>query len=106
MSKKIASPVKKFAGFVELREPLPYPAVLKYERASRSFKKESDDLGEVFLPAILESVESWNLMGVPEKPTPETFPGTPRPEVNRLLAWLLNEITALYLGNEDNDPNG
>jgi hypothetical protein len=105
MSKSVISPVKYFAGSVVLKDPLPYFVVVRFEQTAREAGGKAEDMGAQFLPVILDCVEKWELQNIPENPTPETFPGTPRPPTLRLIAWLLNEITAIYKGNEDNDPN-
>jgi hypothetical protein len=102
--KRIESPVKKFPGAVEFHDPLPYLTVLKFERVAREAKKDAD-AGEIFIPVILEAVEKWDLQNFPEQPTLEAFPGTPRAAIHQLIAWLLNEMTAIYKGSADDDPN-
>ena len=102
--KVITSPVKHFSGTVTLKDPLPYVTVVKFEQVIRS--KEDIDAGQKFLPVILESVEKWGIQNMPEGVTVETFPGTPRRAVYELIAWLLNELTVIYKGNEEGDPNG
>ena len=102
MGKRVESPVKKFPGFVVFRDPLPYYTVLKLERTMRELVQD-EDVGEKLLPVIIESVETWELEGL-TSPTLETFPGSPRVSIHRLIAWLLGEITAIYKGNEDDDP--
>lgn len=104
MSKTVTSPVKRFAGTVVLRDPLPYLTVTKFEKVIRD--NIEADMGEKFLPVILESVEKWELKNIPDSMTVENFPGTPRKAVYELIAWLLGELTAIYKGNEDGDPNG
>ena len=104
--KIVESPVKKFPGSVTFRDPLPYTVILLYERAARSLDIATGDIGETFLPVLFAAISEWNLEGIPENPTTENFPGSPRGAINRLLAWLLKELTALYKGNEDTDPNG
>lgn len=103
MGKIITCPVKHFAGVAELKDPLPLVTVVKYETLARD--KEVQDIGVKFLPVILEAVEKWELKNFPAVPTFENFPGTPRKSVYELIAWLLNEMTVLYKGNEEGDPN-
>ena len=57
-----------------------------------------------FLPAILLCVREWHLAGVPEKPTIDTFPATPRNKASELVNWLWSEITEIYQG-ETEVPN-
>lgn len=105
MSKTVTCPVKRFEGDVVFKDPIPYLTVLKFERAARSSDNEAASLSESFIPIVIEAVESWKLKNFPENPTAETFPGTPRASIFKLVAWLLNEFTEIYKGNEDNDPN-
>ena len=103
MGKSVICPVKKFAGAVVFKDPLPYNTVVKFETAARD--ATAQDVGIKFLPVILEAVEKWELKNFPAVPTVDNFPGTPRKAVYELIAWLLNEMTAIYQGNEDGDPN-
>ena len=105
MGKLIECPVKRFAGSVELKDPLPYLVVVSFEAAARDARGTGDDMGKCFLPVLIEAVEKWNLENIPEGVKLETFPGSPRKAVLELIAWLMNEVTAIYKGNEDNDPN-
>ena len=59
------------------------------------------------VPAILACVSEWKLDGVPAKPTAATFPGSPRADSAALVAWLMKEIEALYVGEglDEPDPN-
>ena len=116
MGKRIESPIKRFAGAVELKDPLPYPLALKYEEAVRQMVevrdgREAKDMtgAEVarmyapIIPVLVESVEIWDLQNFPEHPSAETFPGTPRVAVLYLLGWLINAVTEIY--NGDSVPN-
>ena len=105
MGKIVTCPVKRYEGSVTIKDPIPYLDILKLERAGREFSWETSDIGDAFIPPILACIEKWELKNFPENPTLETFPGTPRSKVNRLLAWLLNSVRVVYVGNEDNDPN-
>lgn len=57
-----------------------------------------------FLPAILLCVKEWHLANVPEHPTVETFPMTPRGKSSELVNWLWDEIAKIYKG-ETEIPN-
>jgi hypothetical protein len=55
-------------------------------------------------------VEKWDLENFPKTPTPENIPSrehSTRVQVGRLVAWLVNEITAVYFPDEkeEDDPN-
>jgi len=50
------------------------------------------------LPAILACVEKWNLSGIPEKPTMESFPASPRKDSHKLIESIFTEILNVYRG--------
>ena len=107
MSKHVESPVKRFSGSVELKDPLPYLVVVRFEQAVGTLRADATakDAGAHFLPVLLDCAEKWELKNFPETLTVDNFPGTPRKDSLALIAWLINEVTAIYKGNEDNDPN-
>lgn len=109
MSKVITSPVKKFPGTVTLSDPLTFPQVFAVEDAlDKSIEVDSAFASSraryAVLPAIIECVEKWELEGIPENVTVETFPATPPTSTARLIAWLINEIVELFKEAEP-DPN-
>jgi len=55
-------------------------------------------LDAVYLPVILSIVAEWNIKGLPDKPTMESFPLTPRKETAALIAWLVDEIRRIWIG--------
>lgn len=100
MSKVITSPIERFSGTVVLSDPLTYPQVFAFEDALGAVRELGDEATArrtyyAILPGILACVEEWHLEGVPAKPTRDTFPASPGDSAARLLAWLLNEVTAL-----------
>ncbi len=100
MSKIITSPVKRFAGTVVLSDPLTYPQVFAFQDALEAVKALGKDahylrVQYAALPGILTCVEEWKLEGVPEHPTMDTFPASPRASAARLVLSLFREITAL-----------
>ena len=108
MSKVIKSPVDHFAGEVTLSDPLTFPQVFAIEDALESGRELGEDATaaryyHALLPGIIECVEKWELNGVPNNPTQDTYPATPREEVAELLAWLMGEILTLY-AKADPDP--
>lgn len=113
MTKTLTSPVKRFSGTVELSDPLTFPqymawskaveaAVVMREKVTVATIGYDDIVTEVMLPAILACVEAWHIAGVPDKPTVETFPATPRMSAGRLIAWLAGEIGAV-ISEEDEE---
>ena len=106
MSKVITSPIERFSGTVVLSDPLTYPQLFAFEDALRAVKeldgeKNARRVYYAMLPGIIACVEEWHLEGVPDKPRPDTFPASPGESAARLVAWLLNEVTAL--NDEAND---
>ncbi len=115
MTKILTSPVKRFSGTVELSDPLTFPQYMAWSKAVQAASEQRDKLTaitvgyddivtEVMLPAILQCIEAWHIAGVPEKPTVETFPATPRMSAGRLIAWLAGEIGAV-ISEEDEEKN-
>lgn len=101
MSKRIESPVKRWPGYVVLSDPLTFPMVYAFEDALNAVQIAKDDLtttraDQLILPGMLACVEEFELEGFPTHPTAETFPATPRIPSNRLIAWLVSEISKLY----------
>ena len=93
------------------------PAVLEFERANanaRSYIGSFDDPGEIRrtevrslqLPGVCACIVDNDLTYNDEplgKLTPQTFPGSPRVASDKLLSWLIQEITTLY--QEEELPN-
>ncbi len=104
----IYSQSKRFKGSVIITDPLTIPQAQLIEAGMRLPKEESTD-GRVWLsvidsnqlPAILACVETWSLENVPEKPTLETFPASPRAESHKLIEWIFREIMSVYLGEAE-----
>jgi len=107
MSKKIESPVDRFPGHVILSDPLTYPQVFAFEDAIKAAneqrEKDPENFGRMFycwLPGILPCVEEWHIKGIPEHPTQDTFPATPRLAAANLMGWLVGELTVLQVEAE------
>ena len=101
MSKVITSPVKRFSGTVILSDPLTYPQIFAWQDAiedSNAEEARKDVRRQIYalLPGILKCVEEWQLKGVPEHPTRDTFPATPDGPATELVTWLVREITTLH----------
>ena len=110
MSKIISSPVKAFPGTVVLSDPLTYPQTFAFEDAIEASKEAGegatqDRLRYILLAGVLSCVEEWHIEGVPQYPTRDTFPNTPKLSAARLVNWLVNEIVAMYQEGEE-IPNG
>ena len=101
MSKTITSPVKEFPGTIKLPNHLTMPQVLAYEQAIRDgsvlIEEEASqsEFDAAILPGICECVEEWALDDFGQL-TPDTFPFTPREASNKLITWLVEEISKLY----------
>jgi len=101
MSKTIESPVKKWSGTVTLHDPLTFPQVLAFQDALDAARALDDNVSVsrvnyTLLPGIIECVESWNLDGISNNPTPDDLPASPSLSSAELIGWLINEITQLF----------
>lgn len=111
MGKVITSPVKRYAGSVTLSYPLSYPQYSQWRKAIESLPDgvtlgetvSDDSLVLAMLPGVCACVEKWELAGMGEHITPDTFPATPRIASARLLIWLISEINAV-IAEEDESP--
>lgn len=105
MSKTILSPVAKWKGSVVIADPLTFPQSIAFEDAMSKAKEIGSEGAKAeyysaLLPGIFACVEKWELEGL-SQPTLENFPSTPRISSARLVAWLANEINALYSEGEE-----
>lgn len=101
------SQVAKFPGTVKLPDALTFPQLQAWENAFG----QADVSGDTYilqarrvLPAICEIVQEWHITGIPDNPTPETFPATPPRAVAELLGWLIGLINDVVRGDTDS-PN-
>ena len=105
MSKQITSPVKRFHGSVTIADPMNVPQFFAYSPALRHAQalEKTANIFEghyALLPGLLACVEKWEIAAIPD-PKPETFPATPTKAVQRLLAWLLGEVVAVFKQAEE-----
>lgn len=102
MSKVIPIDIGKFKGSVTLADPLTFPQATAIERALDFKVEEGKPFFTVFdkeqLPAIFAVVEKWDLTGLPEEVTLETFPASPRKPTHLLIQALFREVVAIYTG--------
>lgn len=104
MSKKITSPVQRWAGSVTIADPLTIPQAQLIEAGMKQPQDGED--GRVWLsvidgmqlPAIIACVEKWELENMPEVLTADTFPASPRKYSHEIINWLFKEILAVYFG--------
>lgn len=109
MSKVIHSQSKRFTGSVTIADPLTIPQAQLIEAGMRLPKDDTQTDGRVWLsvidanqlPAIIGCVEKWELANIPEKPTLETFPASPRVETHKLVDWIFSELTKVYFGEAE-----
>ena len=114
MSKTIASTIAAFAGEVVIPSRLTMPQVMAWEAATNEQaefiqklteeKRERftfSEIDRIFTPILCELVEEWHIEGVPDKPTPDTFPGSPRLASHQLIEWIGGEIRKVYIGEID-----
>lgn len=101
---KKESPVTQFPGYVILPDYLTFPQVFAFEdaiEAAQAHTAEDESIKDwrryfyAMLPGLLKCVNEWHIAGIPEQPTPETFPATPQMPVAELAGWLIGEVTAL-----------
>ena len=108
MSKVITSPVARFPGTVTLADPLTLPLFAAWEDCLLAARKDAGGITShhiVFLPGIFKIVEKWDIGGgFPEYPTIDTIPPKPYVARTELLAWLINEISAIW-NEEETVPN-
>lgn len=131
MPKTVTSTIAAYPGVVIFHEPLFFEQVAAFEDAQDAAvevepsqfwtkiaeaRDMKDEKGEVvklswtsrsdraFLPALLKCVKEWHIEGIPEQPTLETFPFTPRGSIHDLIEWLVTELRKIVDG-EKSVPN-
>jgi len=105
MSKRITSPIKRWAGSVTIADPLTLPQAEAFE-ACLELQKIDGENKFVFLtvkdkqrlPGVLACVEKWELENFPNDVTLDTFPFSPRGASHKLIEWIYDEIFNIYIG--------
>jgi hypothetical protein len=111
MSKVVSFTSDKWGGTVTFYDPLTMEQEAAWEYAIAAFQAAREKGGGLsaqnlaLLPGIIVCVEAWNLKGFPERITLENFPTRPKDERAKLIAWLVTNITELYMESVD-VPNG
>ena len=107
MSKTITSPVKRFPGTVTLSDPLTLPQAIAMEQALKLTNEMREgrtpskrELNYALLPGVCGCIESGEIKDWPGL-SADKFPGTPNGASAELMAWLLNEVVALYEDAEE-----
>lgn len=110
MPKVVLSPSSRWPGQVTLTSPMSLPQAITWERAIQSVQSLGDsvtitEVNYALLPGICACVEKWELEGLGQL-TPDNFPATPRAKSVELITWLTNEVSRVYVGEEEKaDPN-
>ena len=116
MPKTLHSPILDFPGTVILPDMLILPQVLAWNDMLIARDEVGDGVPKdrkltlsenrkwigkidaVYLPVVFEIVKEWHVEHIPEHPTIETFPLTPRLPSAQFIAWLVGEIQKVYDG--------
>lgn len=112
MSKIIVSPVKRWPGSVTLSDPLTYPQLIAYQLAQVDAqaiierKGRRSEYYHCLLRGFFACVERWELSGKgwPDTVTADNIPSTPIAASEKLIEWLLGEVTVLLI-EADSGPN-
>lgn len=105
----ITSTAKRFPGTVVLPDALTFPQLIAAQDAFEAAREYQD--GNVsrwqraLLPGVLACVSEWHIEGVPESPTAENFPATPRKDVSVLFGAILAGILTLVQGENELPPD-
>lgn len=122
MAHIITSPVKRFPGTVELPDYLNYPQYRAWQAAvvaardardrnrpadpaaDATWEYDADEYRHAFLAGVCAVVAVWHLTGLPDAPTPDTFPVRPANASADLFDWLVREITLAASDVDGDDP--
>lgn len=122
MSKKVLCEIEGFKGFVHFAQPLNLEQVFAIEDAqdkaieiepSAFLTKLNERRGTPdtvswssrvdvhIIPAIVKCVDKFEIEGLPEKLTLETFPATPRSKATAFVSWCFNQLMTIYAGEQE-----
>ena len=102
------SNIPKYPGYVILPDFLTLPQVMAFEAALGDINAGPVEAGTKVwftvldkdkLTAILLCVSEWHIEGLPEQPTADTFPFSPRTASHKLIDWLFGLIRDLWVGD-------
>jgi hypothetical protein len=97
MAKIIQSPLPAFPGWVAVSDPLSLAQVIAFQgslAAVQGAEQDTFTAARALLPGVSACVEYWHIAGIPQYPTPETFPALAAP----LMTFLVLHITQLLSG--------
>lgn len=115
MSRVVDSPFTRWPGSVTLCDYLTLPQIIAWRNAWRHAETFTHSNGEsqviddpleyrrALLPGALGCFESFALTGLPQKLTPDNFPGAPGLEAGELANWLFR-IVACEIAGEESIP--
>ena len=99
----------KWKGEVVFFDPLTIQQEAEWELALGAYaiarEKRGGDSAQVlsFLPAIIACVSEWHLDGLPERMTVQNFPRRPRIDRANLVAFLVKNISEIYIVDDPNE---
>ena len=101
---EIPCPLAKWPGKIQVISYIPFPILIQFEKAAREMKKgEGVSLQAMYdhmIPVLCSIVQKWEIVGLPENVSQETFPGNAD-----LLNWVIEEITKMMGESSTPDPN-
>jgi len=103
-----------WTGYVALPDALNYPQLLTWQDAIDAMIEAAGvesltwdvaaanpRTAQHIVGALCSLVTEWNLSGLPNHLTLESFPATPRTQSVLLIAWLGGLVAGLFAGAED-----
>ena len=102
--KQIVSPVERFPGTVMLPDAFDWDQLAAWEASIEDTSSAKGTIGmlRAQVRALVGMGLVWHIRGIPEAPTPETFPTRPLAAISELIAWLFREVTRKVMAD---DPN-
>lgn len=97
----ITSTIPQLPGTVEMLDTWSFDQVLAFERALAEIRQSSDKrtaADKITIAGLLPILHNWQITGIPDSPTVETFPATPRRATAELIALLLDQAVKIYVG--------
>ena len=101
--KRIESPLVKWQGYIVVPQYLNFRRLAEWESAIRSLGEDGSSnlfkMTDTVLPFICDFVLEWHIEKLPEKLTPDDFPGSVT-----FLNWLIETINEIFeITNEPED---